>query len=191
MSTETGGRGQCSGIELVIPSGVEMLLEGKKVTMKGELGTLSEDFSGSKVQLMVDGNILKATTQKKGKRGDALLGTVSKRVKNLIRGVNERYVVKMKVVHSHFPTTVKKDGKTLRIENFMGERSPRRIAIPDGVEVNVTGVDLLIKGIDKDRVTQLAGSIQSTTRILRKDPRVYLDGIYVVEKGYEGEIRGA
>ncbi len=190
MSTEMKELKSLASRELKVPEGVQVLLEGKRVTVKGKLGTLNRDFSKAKVQFGLEGNILKITTQKKGRKGDSLLGTIKTKVQNMIRGVNDRYMVKMKVVHSHFPTTVKKEGNSLRIDNFMGERSPRRVAIPKGVEVDVKGPDIVLSGIDKDDVTQLAGAVQSSTRIARKDPRVYLDGIYVVKKRYESEFEG-
>ena len=47
-------------------------------------------------------------------------------IKNLCEGVVEGYTIKMKIVFSHFPVTVKVQGKEVLIENFQGERGARK-----------------------------------------------------------------
>jgi large subunit ribosomal protein L6 len=42
-----------------------------------------------------------------------------------------------------------------------------------------------VQGISLEDVSQTAANIQNSTKIRRKDPRVFLDGIYVYEK-HEG-----
>jgi large subunit ribosomal protein L6 len=69
------------------------------------------------------------------------------------------------------------------IDNFHGERKPRSVKVPSTVEISVTEDDVIVKGIDLDEVSQAAANIQQATRIKKKDPRVFLDGIYIYEKG--------
>ncbi len=51
------------------------------------------------------------------------------------------------------------------------------------MKVAVEGDDVLVKGINIADVSQTAANIQQATRIKNKDPRIFLDGIYVFEKG--------
>jgi large subunit ribosomal protein L6 len=48
--------------------------------------------------------------------------------------------------------------------------------------VTVKGDDIIIQGINLEDVSQTAANIQNATKIKSKDPRVFLDGIYVYEK---------
>ena len=91
----------------------------------------------------------------------------------------------MKIVFSHFPITVKIQGKNFTIANFTGERNPRTAKIMGDTKVTVNGDDVIIQGINLEDVSQTAANIQNSTKIRSKDPRVFLDGIYVYEK-HEG-----
>ncbi|HDM44934.1 MAG TPA: 50S ribosomal protein L6, partial [Candidatus Bathyarchaeota archaeon] len=102
-------------------------------------------------------------------------------INNMIKGVTEGFVYKMKIVFSHFPISVRVDGDQVLIENFTGEKSPRRAKIIGDTKVTVKGDDIIIEGIDINAVSQTAANIQQATKIKNKDPRVFLDGIYVYE----------
>ncbi|NIU39655.1 50S ribosomal protein L6, partial [Candidatus Bathyarchaeota archaeon] len=86
---------------------------------------------------------------------------------------------------SHFPISVKVKEKTVVIENFTGERSPRIAKIMGDTKVTVKGEDVIVQGINIEDVSQTAANIQNATKIKKKDPRVFLDGIYVYER-HEG-----
>jgi large subunit ribosomal protein L6 len=51
--------------------------------------------------------------------------------------------------------------------------------------VKINGDDVIIQGISLEDVSQTAANIQNSTKIKNKDPRVFLDGIYVYEQ-HEG-----
>jgi len=170
---------------LEIPENVKVRVDGKVVTVEGKLGTLKKDFSKVRVWFQLEGNRLTIFTDKKKRRGISLVNTIYKKIMNMITGVNRYYVVKLKVVYSHFPVTVKVENGYIKIENFIGEKNPRKVKIPEGVEVNVKGQDITLRGIDIDSVTLLGGMLENATKIKDKDQRVFLDGIYVESKGFE------
>jgi len=173
--------------ELEIPKDVQVEVIGPVVKVTGPLGTLSKDFSKMRVNIEKEGDKILVQTDIKGRRGKAMVGTVIKKISNAIRGVKVPYVVKMKLAFSHFPPTVRVQGNTLSIENFMGERTPRKVTIPPDVNVEIQGQDITLTGPDIDSVTQLAGSVETVTRTKERDQRKYLDGIYAQSKGYEDE----
>lgn len=172
-------------ISLKVPEDVSFSVEGKTVTVKGKLGELKKDFSKARVWFELKDSDLYIFTDQRGRKGEALVGTIRKKILNMITGVNRKYLVKLKVAHSHFPITVKVDKGFVRIENFMGEKSPRLVKIPEGVEVQVKGQDIVLSGLDVDSVTLLGGILENATRVKDKDQRLFLDGIYVQSKGYE------
>jgi len=100
----------------------------------------------------------------------------------MITGVTKGYSYKLKIVFSHFPISVKVQDKTVLIENFTGERRPRRVKTLGDVKIKVEAEDIIVEGVNLEDVSQTAANIEQATRVRRKDPRVFLDGIYVYER---------
>jgi len=168
-----------------IPEDVEGKLEGRIVTIKGEKGELVRDFSHAPINIQLEGKTVTVQASWPRKKEAALVGTVRSHIQNMIKGVTKGFTYKLKIVFSHFPITVKIQGKTLTIENFTGERNPRKAKIMGDSKVTVKGDDIIVQGINLEDVSQTAANIQNATKIRNKDPRVFLDGIYVYEK-HEG-----
>jgi large subunit ribosomal protein L6 len=168
--------------EVEIPETVQLNLDGKKVTIIGAKGKIEKNFSHTKLDLSHDGSILKIKVENPRKAESALVGTISAHIKNMIKGVTEGYVYKMKIVFVHFPMTVKVQGKKIIIENFVGERKPRTTDIVGETKVTIKGDDITIEGTDLSEVSQTAANIQIATKIRNKDLRKFLDGIYVYSK---------
>jgi len=168
-----------------IPEGVDGTLEGRIVTIKGEKGELTRDFSHAPINIQLEGKTVTVQASWPRKKEAALVGTVRSHIQNMIKGVTKGFTYKLKIVFSHFPITVKIKEKTLTIENFTGERNPRKAKIMGDTKVTVKGDDIIVQGINLEDVSQTAANIQNATKIRRKDPRVFLDGIYVYEK-HEG-----
>ena len=168
-----------------IPDGVEGMLDGRLVTIKGEKGELTRDFSHAPITIQLDGKTVTVQASWPRKKEAALVGTVRSHIQNMIKGVTTGFTYKLKIVFSHFPITVKIIGKTLTIENFIGERNPRKAKIMGDTTVIIKGDDIIVQGINLEDVSQTAANIQNATKIRNKDPRVFLDGIYVYEQ-HEG-----
>ena len=168
-----------------IPENVEGTLDGRTVTIKGEKGELTRDFSHAPITIRLNDKTVIVQASWPRKREAALVGTVCSHIQNMIKGVTAGYTFKLKIIYSHFPITVKVEGKHLIITNFTGERNPRKAKIMGNTKVMVKGEDIIVQGISLEDVSQTAANIQNSTKIRNKDPRVFLDGIYVFEK-HEG-----
>jgi large subunit ribosomal protein L6 len=168
-----------------IPENVEGMLDGRTVKIKGEKGELVRDFSHAPIKIQLDGKTVTVQASWPRKKEAALVGTVRSHIQNMIKGVTTGFTFKLKIVFSHFPITVKVMGNHLTIANFTGERSPRKAKIMGTTKVVVKGEDIIVQGISLEDVSQTAANIQNATKIKNKDPRVFLDGIYVYEK-HEG-----
>jgi large subunit ribosomal protein L6 len=170
-----------------IPENVQGTLECRVVTLKGEKGQLVRDFSHAAVIMSLEDKTFTIKANWPRKKEIALVGTVSSHIKNMIKGVTTGFTYKLKIVFSHFPLTGEIKSNMLTIKNFTGERSPRAVKIPSDVKVTIKGEDIIVQGIDLEHVSQTAANIQNATKIKRKDPRVFLDGIYVFEE-HEGFV---
>ncbi len=165
-----------------VPDDVSLSLKGKKVSVKGEKGSLTRDFSYATVAIESEGKNVRISAKWPRKKEAALVGTIYSHIQNMITGVTKGYNYKLKIVFSHFPISAKIQDKSVVIENFTGERRARLIKIVGDVKVKIDPEDIIISGINLEEVSQTAANIEQSTRVRGKDPRVFLDGVYVYER---------
>jgi large subunit ribosomal protein L6 len=166
-----------------VPDGVDVTLDKRKVTVKGAKGTLTRDFSYVPVSIEAkDAKTVRIWAEWPRKKEASLVGTVNSHIQNMITGVEKGFLYKLKIVFSHFPISVKVQDKFVLIENFTGERQGRKAKIIGDVKVKVESEDVLVEGINLEDVSQTAANIEQATKVKKKDPRVFLDGIYVYER---------
>ncbi|WP_457751119.1 50S ribosomal protein L6 [Thermococcus sp.] len=168
--------------EVEIPEGVEVTVEKDVVKVKGPKGEVERELKYPGVQIFTEDGKVVVFKEFPRKRDIAIARTFKAHIANMIKGVTEGFTYKLKVVYSHFPMTVKVQGDEVVIENFLGEKNPRRAKILPGVTVKVMGSEVIVEGIDKEKVGQTAANIEQATRITKWDRRVFQDGIYIVEK---------
>jgi len=165
-----------------VPEGVDVKIEGRTIFVKGEKGALTRDFSEAPLSLQLEDKKVIVQASWPRKREAALVGTVAAIIQNMITGVTKGYTYKLKIVFSHFPISVKVKEKKVSIENFTGERSPRLTRIMGDVKVSFKEDDVIVQGISLEDVSQTAANVERATKVKNKDPRVFLDGIFVYEK---------
>jgi large subunit ribosomal protein L6 len=165
-----------------VPDNVDVSMDGKKISFKGAKGSLTRDFSFAPVAIEGEGKNIRVWAKWPRKKEAALVGTVYSHIQNMITGVTKGYSYKLKIVFSHFPISVKVQDKTVLIENFTGERRARRVKTLGDVKIKVEAEDVIVEGVNLEHVSQTAANIEQATRVRRKDPRVFLDGIYVYER---------
>ena len=167
-----------------IPQGVSVEITNRRIRVAGPKGKLEEDLSHIPCALELDKDRVRVTSSWPRKTDVAMVGTAAARIRNMIKGVTKGFTFKMKVVHAHFPVTLKvvEKEKKLLIENFTGEKTPRVARIVGDSKVKASGDEVVIQGINLEQVSQTAANIEQSTKIKDKDQRVFLDGIYVFER---------
>jgi large subunit ribosomal protein L6 len=162
---------------------VTITKEGNVITVKGRLGTLKKDFTKLPATVMVQGNKVTIKPYGARKRDLAVTNTARSLIASMIKGIEEGYTYKLKIIFAHFPISVKVKGKEVHVENFFGERSPRISQIMgDATKVSVVGEDVVVQGPSLEEVSQTAANIELSTKTKGKDQRVFLDGLYVYSK---------
>ena len=178
MSTE-----QAALQSVELPAGVSATLAGRTLSVKGKLGEAKKNFDKVNVNLVLDGNKVNVTPFSHKKKDNVIVNTVVSLVGNMVTGVSKGYVYRLKVVYAHFPISVKTKGDEIHVENFVGERSPRVAKIVGGCKVSIDGDDIIVKGVSLEDVGQTAANVELATKIKRKDQRIFLDGVYIYQKG--------
>lgn len=168
-----------------IPSGVEVGLVGDEVVVARKGVTLRRKLSHPRVRIVVEGKQAKVRCEFPRRRESALVGTFAAHLRNMIVGVTEGFTYEMKIVYSHFPVKAGVKGSEFVIENFLGEKFPRKTRIVGETKVEVKGDQVLLTGPDVEAVGQTAANIEQATRIRGFDPRIFQDGIYITRKAGE------
>ena len=166
-----------------IPESLDVAVDQNMVSVKGPMGKLERNFYNMPVDIKRENNEILIEAIWPDKQKLALVGTVKSHIGNMLIGVTKGFTYKLKIVYAHFPMSVKVQNEEILVENFGGERKARTVRLPSTVKAEVTTDDIIITGIDLEEVSQVAANIQQVTHIKNKDPRIFLDGIYIYDRG--------
>jgi large subunit ribosomal protein L6 len=169
-------------VEIEIPKDVNVNLKSQMLQVQGPLGKTHKSFKKIPVIIEIIGNKINLKPTGTRKKHYAILNTSKSLIRTLCEGVVDGYTIKMKIVYSHFPISVKIQDDKVLIENFQGERANRVAKIWGNTKVVPKGDDVIITGIVLTDVTQTAAEIELKTKVKNKDHRVFLDGIYRYSK---------
>lgn len=168
--------------EIVIPEGINVSYIDEVLLVKGPQGEVKKGISYPTIVISVDNGQILLSSENGTKRERRMIGTFNSHIKNMLQGVKEKFVCKLKICSGHFPMNVSISGKDFIVKNFLGEKHPRVVTFPDSVNVKLTGQEVEVTGCSKEEVGQTAGSIEKMCRINNKDLRIFQDGIYIIEK---------
>ncbi len=165
-----------------IPEGVNVNIANAVITVTGPKGKLSRKLFHPRVKLAVKDSAVLVSSEMPRIKEKAMVGTFAAHINNMMLGVKDGWEYKMKIVYSHFPMKAYVKGDKFIIENFLGEKAPRRANILGDTKITVKGNEVDLQGSDIEAVGQTAANIEKATTIRGFDPRVFQDGIYITEK---------
>jgi len=159
---------------IIFPSGVEIKIEGTKITVKGPKGELEREIR-PEIIVKNENNTLFFNVEKETKTSRALWGLTRALVNNMVKGVTEGYVTKLQIEGIGYKALL--EGEDLLLQ--VGFSHPIKIKAEKEVSFSVEKNIISVTGIDKGLVTQMAAKIKKI-----KPPDPYKG------KGirYEGEI---
>ncbi|HUU76329.1 MAG TPA: 50S ribosomal protein L6 [Methanoregulaceae archaeon] len=166
-----------------IPEGANIELDGTLLKVKGPKGEMERNIRFPQITVAVTDDEVKISTASDRKRIMAMVGTYAAHVNNMCIGVTEGFEYRLKVVYSHFPIQLKLTGNKLEIINFLGEKKSRYAMISERISAKVGNDEIILAGIDKEILGNSAAKIEHATKIRKRDPRIFQDGIYIVQKG--------
>lgn len=167
--------------EIKLPAGVTARLDGKKLIVKGKAGEVGRLLELDRIELSLKNGITLSLEMPK-KREMAEFNTLASELRNAIEGAAKAFEYRLKVVYAHFPIKVQVKGSEVIIENFLGERYPRKARVMGKAKVSISGDQITVSSVDVEEAGQTAANIEKATRIKNYDRRVFQDGIYIVEK---------
>ncbi|WP_252177318.1 50S ribosomal protein L6 [Endozoicomonas sp. 4G] len=143
-----------------IPAGVEIKLKGQHISVKGGKGQLELNIH-SNVEVKQEENVLTFEARDGAKHSRALAGTTRALVNNMVTGVTAGFEKKLQLVGVGYRAQAK--GKSLNLN--LGFSHPVDYSLPEGVTAETPSqTEILIKGIDKQLVGQVAAEIREFRR---------------------------
>jgi large subunit ribosomal protein L6 len=146
---------------VVVPSGVDVAIDGPLVTVKGPKGTLSHTVV-TPITVKKDDGVLTVTRPDDERESRARHGLTRTLVNNMVVGVTEGYEKKLEIVGVGYRVLSK--GPT-QLEFQLGYSHSITFNAPEGITFTVESPTRLgVQGIDK----QLVGEVAANIRKLRK-----------------------
>ena len=148
---------------VAIPSGVDVTIDGRQVTVKGPKGTLSLEVVQPIEVKQADGTI---TVTRPSDEGEirALHGLSRSLIANMVTGVTDGYRKTLEIVGVGYRVLAR--GKDL--EFSLGYSYPVPVSPPDGITFRVeTPTRFVVEGIDKQQVGEVAANLR---KLRKPDP---------------------
>ncbi len=140
-----------------VPAGVEVSVAGRRVTVKGPQGTLERDLPSEVSVRQEDGTVL---VERAGddRRHRALHGLSRALVNNMVVGVSSGFTKELEIVGVGYRATSQGPD---RVDLALGYSHTLPVQAPPGVSFEVPApTRILVKGIDKELVGQVAADIR-------------------------------
>ena len=142
---------------VIVPDGVIIILANQALTAKGKLGELSMSIVNQVDISHADDQIV-ITPKDESKTSRAMWGMQRSLAQNIVTGVSEGFTKELEIQGVGYRAALQ--GKILKLQ--LGHSHDIDFTIPDGIEIECERpTSIKIKGIDKQKVGQVAAVIRS------------------------------
>lgn len=160
---------------ITVPAGVDVKIDGSRVTVKGPKGQLSRELN-SAVSVTLSDGVISVTRPNDSATNRSLHGLTRTLVANMVTGITTGFEKRLDIVGVGYRAAMK--GTDLEVQ--AGYSHPVLVSPPENVEFEVPApTQIVVKGIDKQQVGQVAADI----RAIRKPEPYKGKGIR-----YQGEV---
>jgi len=141
---------------VAIPKGVEIMLSGNDIEVKGAKGSLAFAIHPL-VQITQEEKTLCFAPKGTEKKAEALAGTTRSLVNNMVQGVSQGFERRLQLVGVGYRAQMQ--GQKLVLN--LGYSHPVEFTAPAGITIEVLGpTEIAVKGADKQQVGQVAANIR-------------------------------
>src|SRR3990167_7165359 len=171
-----------------VPEGVNVEINGQNVFVKGSRGELSLDIH-HKVRARYDNNNIYVERKSDDKLSRSLHGLTQRLISNMIKGVRDGFARKLEIKGVGYRASLNGNKLTLAL----GFSHPVEVDAPEGIEFQVQKNIIVVSGIDKQLVGQIAANIRS---LKKPEPYKgkgikYLEEIIIRKAGKAAKAAGA
>ena len=149
---------------ITVPEGIEVNLDGKKITVKGPKGTLEREIHEN-MSVELENGVITVKRPNDEKENRSLHGLTRSLINNMIQGVSQEYTKQLEINGVGYRAA--KQGKTLVLT--LGYSHQINMEEPEGITFEVPNPNtIIVKGIDKELVGQTAAEVRT-----KRPPEVY------------------
>ena len=149
---------------ITVPAGVEVKLDGQKITVKGPKGTLEKELHKN-ISVSIEGNTITVTRPNNLALNRSLHGLTRTLINNMIIGTEKEFSRELQINGVGY--RVAKQGNDLNLT--LGYSHPVVFEAPEGITFDVPNANtIIVRGIDKELVGQTAANIRT-----KRPPEVY------------------
>lgn len=142
---------------VAIPAGVEVILNGQELTVKGTKGSLTRSIN-SAVEVTKEENVLMFAPRDGSKNASAQSGTARALVNNMVIGVTAGFERKLQLVGVGYKAAI----KGTAVDLALGFSHPLSHQLPAGVTAECpTQTEIVLRSIDKQLIGQVAANIRA------------------------------
>jgi large subunit ribosomal protein L6 len=140
-----------------LPQGVTATIAADSVSIKGSKGTLSLAVNAQLAKVVQEAGVLKVQKANDSREADMVAGSIRAHLANIVHGVSKGYERKLELVGVGYRAAAQ--GKNLNLT--LGFSHPIVYAAPEGITIETPSqTEILIKGIDRQKVGQVAAEIR-------------------------------
>ena len=105
-----------------MPESVTFEIVDSTIKLKGPKGEVERILLNPKVKIEKQENKVVISAKNATKRDKTIIGTFKAHIKNMIKGVTEGHIYRLKICSGHFPMNVSMNNNELAVKNFLGEK---------------------------------------------------------------------
>ena len=141
---------------IAVPSGVEVAIGDSVIEITGSKGSLKQPFLPEVSVAFEDGSLV-VTANSASRQAKALWGTTRSNLQAMVTGVTEGFRRQLEIQGVGYRAQMQ--GETLKLQ--LGYSHDIEIPVPEGIGIECPSQqEIVISGIDKQRVGQLASEIK-------------------------------
>lgn len=149
---------------ITVPAGIDVTIDGQKITVKGPKGTLERTVNDN-ISIKLENGVIVVARPNDEKENRSLHGLTRTLINNMIEGVSNEFSKQLEINGVGYRAA--KQGN--KIVLTLGYSHPVEMVEPEGITYEVPNPNsIIIKGIDKELVGQMAAEIRS-----KRPPEVY------------------
>ena len=149
---------------ITVPEGVELKIDGQKITVKGPKGSLEKEFHKN-MKINLEDNVITVVRPDDEPENRSLHGLTRTLLNNMIEGTVKGFESKLEVNGVGYRAS--KKGNNLLLN--LGYSHPVEVEAPAGITFDVPNQnEIIVKGVDKELVGQTAAIVRT-----KRPPEVY------------------
>ena len=150
-------------LAIAVPTGVDVAIDGRTVTVKGPRGALTHAVAAP-IEVAKDDGTLRVTRPDDERASRSLHGLTRTLIANMVIGVTQGYEKKLEIVGTGYRV----QAKGSNLEFALGYSHPITVTPPAGVTFTVEApTRFTVAGIDKQQVGEVAANLR---KLRKPDP---------------------